>query len=212
MYNLLKNPLTNGSQVKINESHHMENAWVFSLILRENVTKHIAWRRAWEIGTHIFPIVWVLSSHPIPSYGVPYHMGNGWIFPLVSHSAGKYIETHRIGKASEIGSHILSIVWVLFSIRFPSYGIPLTHLKLHGFSNKISIAWENAAKLSLWDLRLFFHSIFLPICFRIWWFLNPILDRHFSGLLTHDGGRGEQNLSDISYSDETWHRWQVYLT
>ena len=53
-------------------------------------------------------------------------MGNGWVYPSISHSTEKYIETHRIGRAWEIGSYIFSIVWVLFSIRFPSYGTRLT--------------------------------------------------------------------------------------
>ena len=35
-------------------------------IVQENATKSIIWGRAWEIGTHDFPIVWMLFSHQIP--------------------------------------------------------------------------------------------------------------------------------------------------
>ena len=42
----------------------------------------------------------------------------------ISHSYQKVCKTHQMGKAWEIGSHTLSIKWLLFSIRFPSCVIP----------------------------------------------------------------------------------------
>ena len=37
-------------------------------------------RRNWEIGTHTFPIVWVLFFIRLPSYVIFHHMGNAWVF------------------------------------------------------------------------------------------------------------------------------------
>ena len=40
----------------------------------------------------------------------------------ISHRIRKVIETHRMGKAWETGSHTFSLKWVLFSIRLQSCG------------------------------------------------------------------------------------------
>ena len=48
---------------------------------------------------------WISESH---------HMGNAWVFSSVSHGIGKCSETHRIGRAWEIGTHTFLKVWVLF--------------------------------------------------------------------------------------------------
>ena len=58
-----------------------------------------------------------------PSYGIVHDIGSEWVFSSISHSIGKDSETHQMRKAWEIGSHIFSIIWVLFSIRLPSCGI-----------------------------------------------------------------------------------------
>ena len=48
--------------------HHMGNAWVFPSISHStgNCNKTHCMGRTQEIGTHTFPIVWVLFSHLIP--------------------------------------------------------------------------------------------------------------------------------------------------
>ena len=60
------NKFKKASQKKISESHHMENTWIShqSHTGRENATKTYRMKSNWEIGTHIFPIKWVLFSHP----------------------------------------------------------------------------------------------------------------------------------------------------
>ena len=95
--------------------HHMGNACIFLLISR-NIGKDIEWGslgnwfpkisfkthcmwRTWEIGTHTFPIVWVLFSSRFTFYGIIYNMWNTWVFPSVSHSMGKCNEIHRCGRA-----------------------------------------------------------------------------------------------------------------
>ena len=79
--------------------------------------------KAWEISSHTFSIVWVLFSIRFPSCGIPHHMRNAWVSPSISHSIGKCSEIHWIERAWEIGNHTFPKVWVLFSIRFPSYVI-----------------------------------------------------------------------------------------
>ena len=54
----------------MNQCHYVENAWVFTSVFHGtakcNKTHRIG--RTWEIGTHKFPIIWVLflpcDSHP----------------------------------------------------------------------------------------------------------------------------------------------------
>ena len=48
--------------------HHMGNAWVFPSISHSTgkCNKTHCMRRTWEIGTHTFPIKWVLFSRSIP--------------------------------------------------------------------------------------------------------------------------------------------------
>ena len=68
-------------------------------------------------------------------------MENASVFSSISHEMEKDSQTHRLGKAEgnwfpvifykthymwriwEIDTHTFPIGWVLFSIRFPSYGI-----------------------------------------------------------------------------------------
>ena len=79
--------------------------------------------KAWKISSHTFSIVWVLFSIRFSICSIPHQVGKAWVFPAISHSTRKYNKTHRIGRTWEIGTHTFPIVWVLFSIRFPSYGI-----------------------------------------------------------------------------------------
>ena len=48
--------------------HHMGNVWVFPSISHSTgkCNKTHCMRRTWEVGTHNFPIVWVLFSRSIP--------------------------------------------------------------------------------------------------------------------------------------------------
>ena len=125
--------------------HHMGNAWVSSSIFHStgkcNKTHRMG--RTWEIGEKysyfsgsmdaVFPVdshFMVCSSHGkgkcflinFPKHGKRQpHSPNGeslgnW-FPL------KFYKNHCMWRTWEIGTHTFSIVWVLFSIRFSSYGI-----------------------------------------------------------------------------------------
>ena len=49
------------------------------------------------------------------SYGILYHIGNAWVFPLVSHSTGKCNKIYHIKRNWETGTYTFPIVWVLFS-------------------------------------------------------------------------------------------------
>ena len=92
-------------------------------IALEKSAKPIEWRKAWETCSHTFSRKWVLFFIRFPSCGILHHMGNAWVFSSIPHSMGNVSKTHRMGKSWEIGSHTFPIVWVLFSIRFSSYGI-----------------------------------------------------------------------------------------
>ena len=92
------------------------------LIALENPKITMVWKRDWEIGTHTFPIIWVISfsirfpsyvkrHHLVPilspkhgcfssirlqSYGILYHMGNTQFSPSVSDSTGKCSKIHLV--------------------------------------------------------------------------------------------------------------------
>ena len=107
--------------------------------------------RTWEIGTHIFPIIWVyfpLDSHPMV-YLITWKM-HGFSHQI-SHSITKISETHRMGKPWEIGSHTFFIKWVSF---FPLDSHPMLYFmiwEMHGFSHQSPTAWENAGKPIEWE-------------------------------------------------------------
>ena len=102
----------------------MGNAWVFPSICHSmrKCNKIHRIEKTRKIGNHTFPIVWVLFPQSIPILRYTYYMGNVWVLPTVSDSMKKCNKTHRMGRAWEIGTHAFSIVWTLFSVRFPSYG------------------------------------------------------------------------------------------
>ena len=90
---------------------------------------HCIWR-TWEIGTHIFPIVWVFFSIRFPSCGILHHMGNAWVFSSIPHSMRKGRKTHQMGEAWEIGFKVNSTKPIVCGepgksvlILFPQYGI-----------------------------------------------------------------------------------------
>ena len=105
--------------------HHMRNAWGSPSISHStgkcNKTHGMGW--TWEIGTHTFPIVWVIFPIRFPSYGMLHHVGNAWVSPSIFHSIGKCNKAHCMRRTWEISTHTCPIVWALFSIRFPFYGI-----------------------------------------------------------------------------------------
>ena len=49
-----------------------------------------------------------------PSYVRLLHMRNAWVFSSMSHSIEKGSKTHQTGKAWEIGSDTIPVVWVFF--------------------------------------------------------------------------------------------------
>ena len=72
-----------------------------------------------EIGTHTFPLVWVLfrlDFRPMV-YFITWEV-HGFSHQI-SHSIRKVSKTHRMAKAWEIGSHDFSIKCVLFSHQIP---------------------------------------------------------------------------------------------
>ena len=77
---------------------------------------------------------------------------------------GKCIKIYRIGRAWKISTHFFHQSMGIF---FPSdfhLMVKFTTWEMHGFSHQFLIAQENAAKSTLWALRLFFHSnVFLLV-------------------------------------------------
>ena len=115
--------------------------------------------RTWEIGTHTFPIVWVLFF-PLDSHSMVYFVickihGFPFQFPIAWENALKSIE---LGEPRKL-IPIFSLTYGYFSsIRFPFYGIFCYH---RGNS------WFFPSKSSLRALWLFFHSITFSTCFSI---------------------------------------------
>ena len=90
-------------------------------------------------------------------------MGNAWDFSSISHSIGKGSKTQQIGKAYEIGSHTVSIVWVFF----PLDSHPMVYFivrEMHVLSHRFPISWKrqqkpsNGESLGNW-FPYFFHSM-----------------------------------------------------
>ena len=115
--------------------HHMGNAWVSPPVSHctRKCNKVHRMGRTWEIGTHTFPIVWVLFLISLLSYGILHQMGNTWYFPSISCSIGKRIKIYRMERAWEIGTHIFPKGWVLFFYQIPVQWYTLPHAKFMGF-------------------------------------------------------------------------------
>ena len=100
-------------------------------IARKNATKPTVWGGPGKLVLILFPQYGCSFPIGFPSYGSFHYIGNVQVFLSISNSIGKISKNHQIGKAWEISSHTFSIVWVLFSIRFPSCG------KLHRMRNAL---------------------------------------------------------------------------
>ena len=152
----------------------MGNAWVFPSISHSSGkwNKTHGMGRTWKIGIHTFPIVWIcIIPIQFASYGILPRIGNAWIFPLISHSTGKWNKIYCTGRIWEIVAHTFPVVWVLLSIRFPSCGI-LHHMgnawvsasMSHSIGkcskiNRIGRAWEIGTHTFSKVRVLFFHQI-----------------------------------------------------
>ena len=92
----------------------MGNAWVSPYISHSTgkCNKTHGMGKVCEIDTNAFPIVWVLISHRVPSYGIPCHTRNVWVSLHISHSTGKCNKSHGIAKVWGIDTHTFFIVWV----------------------------------------------------------------------------------------------------
>ena len=115
--NVLRKKLTNAI---IWEMHGFSHQF---FRLRENATKLMVWGKSRKLILILFPQCGCFFPVGFPSYGILHHLGNAWVSPSISHDAGKCSKTHCMGRTWEIGTHIFPVVWVLFSIRFPCYGI-----------------------------------------------------------------------------------------
>ena len=137
--------------------YHMENAW-----LLPSISNH---------GTHFshsigdfFPV----GSHPIV-YFIIYKMHDfPHQFPIAWKNAVKSIKFGEPGKLVPIFSPTYGYI---SSIRFQSFGI-LYHMENAWLFPSISNTTENAAKSTRWALRMFFHSITVSSCSKIWWFVK----------------------------------------
>ena len=118
--------------------------------------------RTWKIGTHTFPIVWVLFF-PLDSLSMVYFItceihGFSNQFPIALENAVKSINLGEPGKLVPI----FSLPYGYFSsIRFPFYGIRCYHM---------GNAWFFPSKSTLWPLWLFFYSIIFCVSSKIYWF------------------------------------------
>ena len=125
----------------------MGNARVFPSISHstKNSNKSHRMNRTWEIGTHIFTIVRVRFSCYILILWYFSLRGKCMDFLINFQKNEKIQKNCQIDKAWEISSYTFSIVWVLFSIRFPCCGI-FSILGMHGLPHQFPKARENAIK------------------------------------------------------------------
>lgn len=96
----------------------------------EKIFKTHRMGKAWEIDYYTFSIVRVLFSIRFSSCGILYHIENAWVSWSISHSMEKLQQNSLYGDNLWNWCSYFSVVWVLFSIKFPSYGI------LHHQGNK----------------------------------------------------------------------------
>ena len=84
----------------------MGNTLVFQSIShsRENATKLIVWGEPGKLVLILFLYYMRFFSIRFPFYGILHHMGNRYVFSLISHNLGKDSPNHRMGKVWEIGS------------------------------------------------------------------------------------------------------------
>ena len=113
---------------KINKSSNTGNAWVFPKISHStrkwNKTHQM--ERTWDTGTHNFPIVWVLFSHPILILWYTSSYVKWVSSPLISHST-RICKKNIMGRTwgtlgkpgRAVGSHTFPIVFVVFSYLIP---------------------------------------------------------------------------------------------
>ena len=109
-------------------------------IVLENATKPIVWRRPGKLVLivkygYYFPI-------RFSSYGIVHRMGNTWVFPSISHSAGKCDKTHCMGKTWKISNETFPIAWVLFLHLIPILWYTSLYGKYMGFIINFPQYWK----------------------------------------------------------------------
>ena len=128
----------------------MGNAWVSPLISHSTgkCNKTHCTRRNWEIGTHTFPIVWVLFSYSISIlwYTSSYGKCMGFLinFPLYGKRQQNPSNGESLRNWFPYSFHCMGV----FSIRFPSSGI-LHHMgNAYVFSHWFPISWNRQQNFS----------------------------------------------------------------
>ena len=109
-------------------------------IVQEKATNLIVWGEPGKLEFILFPYYGRFFSVRFPFYGILHHMGNAFVFSIISHNMGKDSQTIEWGKSGKlvpgnilqnpfyvenlgIGIHTFPIVWVLFPIRLTFCGI-----------------------------------------------------------------------------------------
>ena len=101
-------------------------------------------KKAWEISSHTFSIVWLLFTIRFPSCGILHHMGNAWVSPSISQPNPLY--RGKPGKLVLIFFPFSHCMGDFFSIRFPSHGI-FHHFGNAWVSQLISYGIRKSSKL-----------------------------------------------------------------
>ena len=73
-------------------------------IVQEKATNLIVWGEPGKLELILFPYYGRFFSVRFPFCGILHHMGNAFVFSIISHNMGKDSQTHRMGKVWEIGS------------------------------------------------------------------------------------------------------------
>ena len=116
------------------------------LIARENATKPIVWGEPTKFVLILFP--WLGTFFPPGSNPMVYfhHMGNKWVFHQFPTAWENAVKSHQMGKSWESVTCIFPVVWVLFTISFPSCGI-LHHMENARISPSISYSTRKSNKI-----------------------------------------------------------------
>ena len=109
-----------------------------------------------------------LSSHSMVYFIICKMRGFLHQFPTAWENTAKSIKLIEPGKLVPIFSPKYGY---FSSMRFPSYGI-IYHMVNPWLSYQFLTTRKNAAKSTLWTLKLFFRSIIVSACSKICWFLK----------------------------------------
>ena len=106
------------------------------------------------VGSHTFPIVFVVFSYLIPILWYTSSLGKQMSFPSISHNIEKCSEMHQIGRPAKLVPILSPKYKYFFSIRFPSQAC-ITTWEICSFSHQFPIVSRKCSKINPVSYQVF---------------------------------------------------------